>query len=171
MINHIRTLFMHIHGDTGIFPEIPGDELIDPSFKAKALPSYLANIRTVLCGVNPDRATLNYRARQLLMLIHDSRYSDYALQFDPRITYLDIDDLSFYGQTSFTSLPSICDLFVNLQSLGGITMLILFGAENAEPWDTFRNLWQSAPETGNKMVGLLLAYLYRLEETRVADGV
>jgi hypothetical protein len=248
---------------------------------------------------------LNYRSRQLLGMIHDSRYANYALQFDPRVTYLNSTDPIFYlpstyspqigmqtsrpsstlyvlGQedppdsdgimraqwtvtvtqelgpqfaiepspvaaitqlgsaapgimgrqygsfagrvgvsmatvavtkqpnsklwlntynfisnlsqpialgdsgytfqfygligdtwnvtTTATPKRSICDMVNILQSMSQSTLAAVFTTQSEEPWNTYRNLWELAPETSNRMIGFLLAYLHQLELLRVNSG-
>jgi len=53
-----------------------------------------------------------------------------------------------------------------LERLGEPTVLELFGLQNVEPWNTFRNLWFDHPELPYKLGGFLLAMIYRTEEVR-----
>lgn len=54
----------------------------------------------------------------------------------------------------------------NLAALGEPTLLALFGLEDAEPWNTYRNLWQRHPELPYRLGGLVLALAARTELLR-----
>lgn len=64
----------------------------------------------------------------------------------------------------------LADLHSLLKSLAGSTLLPLFyvGAPegNEEPTKTFKNLWEDHPDVLYSLSGLLLAYIYQLEEVR-----
>ena len=87
MINHARTLFLNVSGDYGYMPNYPGEEIIDPNFKAITLPSYLKSIRNFIFGATPDRVMLNYRTAQIFRLIAPTDLQQYILDLDTRITY------------------------------------------------------------------------------------
>lgn len=85
MLNHARTLLLNVSG-----PWLPGElgeEFIPADYVAVRLPEAVRAIRTVLFGVDPDRTYLNYRARQLLTLLHSTELESHVLALDPRITY------------------------------------------------------------------------------------
>jgi len=87
MINHARNLLVNIDSSQQPLDDCPGEELIDPSYRALTLPTYIQQIRSILFGSSPDRAMLNYRAAQLLGLIGATELVDYITALDPRITY------------------------------------------------------------------------------------
>lgn len=96
MINHARTLLVNLDGAGSGFANQPGEEFIPPTFRAVGpLPSYLQSLRQVLFGGDPDRLLLNYRARQLLGLIHATELAEFVTELDPRVTYepLPLDEL------------------------------------------------------------------------------
>lgn len=85
-MNEARSLLINLRaGD----PTEIGDEFTSPLFLPKALPTYLSSFRSRLFGRDPDRVMLNYRAAQLLQLIHGCELAQYLRHLDPRITYLD----------------------------------------------------------------------------------
>lgn len=87
MINHARTLLMN-RADND-FDRI-GEEIVDPTFRPLSdteMPSGAIAIRRVLFGPEPDAEMLNYRCRQLLVLVHATELADYLLALDPRVTY------------------------------------------------------------------------------------
>lgn len=86
MINHARTLLMNVDGGAGL-PAYPGEQIIDPAFRALNLPADLDKVRTALFGTDPDRTMLNYRCWQLLGLTQASPLAGYLTSLDPRITY------------------------------------------------------------------------------------
>ena len=93
MINHARCLLVNQSANVQAPDGCPGEELIDPSFTAVTLPTYLQQIRTILFGGNPDRCMLNYRAAQLLGLVGATELQQYVVAFDPRLTYPSATDL------------------------------------------------------------------------------
>lgn len=70
--------------------------------------------------------------------------------------------VSFYLRPQW-SLGTIVE---NLHLVGEPVLLQLFGTGSAEPWATFRNLWERHDELGYSLGGLLLAMIYRTEEIR-----
>jgi hypothetical protein len=93
MINHARTLLMNVDANSQPPEGCPGEELIDPGYKAVTLPTYLQQVRAILFGPSPDRAMLNYRLAQLLGMVLASDLQAYVLKLDPRITYPSATDL------------------------------------------------------------------------------
>lgn len=86
MLNHFRTLLVNLAGSQSA-ADVPGGELVEPSFRPVALPAAVQAVRAALFGQSPDQAMLNYRARQLLCLVHASTLAGYALKQDPRVSY------------------------------------------------------------------------------------
>lgn len=99
MINHGRTLLLNVTGDD-LRVDRAGEELIDSSYRALSLPNHLLTARRVLFGAEPDREMLNFRARQLLSLIHTCELVDLITDLDPRITYR-FDDAPYYDRRMF----------------------------------------------------------------------
>jgi len=56
----------------------------------------------------------------------------------------------------------------NLHSVGEPYLLELFGTQDTEPFNTFRNCWKNHPEFVYRLGGLVLAMIYRTEEIRNA---
>jgi hypothetical protein len=87
MINHIRTLLLN-HSREGHPLDGFGEEYIPINYTPHQLSGAVALAHTSIFGSKPDRLFLNYRARQLMQLIHGSELAGDVLQSDPRITYL-----------------------------------------------------------------------------------
>ena len=85
MINHIRTLLMNKLADPGLL-EL-GEEFIEPTFLPKTVPGAAQRYRQVLFGANPDRAMLNYRLYQYMVLLHETDLVEFIMEPDSRITY------------------------------------------------------------------------------------
>ncbi len=106
MFNHARTLLLNIEGGTrSPGPDFLGEELITQNFRKIELPTYLDQIRQFLFGSRPDRAMYNYRAKQLLPLIHATELHEFALRLDNRITYDQAREQTLYQPATF--LPQI----------------------------------------------------------------
>lgn len=97
---------MNISGAAAVSDTI-AEEIIDPGFRAKQLPAYLTGVRSLLFGVRPDRAMLNYRCAQLLAVAHSTPLEEYLLALDPRITY-DWQETLPVGRELFT--PTVTKL-------------------------------------------------------------
>ena len=99
--NYARTLLLNVAGqDT----TCPGEELIPRAFRPVVLPPYLGAVREVLFGKNPDRFMLNYRARQLLPLLHSTPLYTGIREIDSRETY-DTTSSTFFDPQLF--LPQV----------------------------------------------------------------
>lgn len=85
MINHARTLLLNISPNT-YNASMLGEEFI-PEFIPVALPDYLQIARDILFGAAPDKVFLNFRAYELLSLLHSTELEEFLLAFDQRITY------------------------------------------------------------------------------------
>jgi hypothetical protein len=86
VLNHFRTLLVNWAGSQSP-PEVPGAELVEPAFQPVELPTALQTVRAALFGQSPDLAMLNYRARQLLCLVHASPLEGHVFGLDPRVSY------------------------------------------------------------------------------------
>lgn len=86
MINRIRTLLLN-RGRDGYALNIPGEEYIAPTYIRRKLPTGLSRFHTTIFGATPDRLFLNYRARQLMQLIHATQLAD-SVGSETDITYL-----------------------------------------------------------------------------------
>lgn len=88
MLNHFRTLLLNVAGEASeAVGRHPGDEAVPRDFLPMMLPSWAGPIRTVLFGASPDRFMLNWRARQLLTVLHTTPLAPYVTALDGRITY------------------------------------------------------------------------------------
>lgn len=96
MINHLRTLLLNVDGSSRPETGYPGEEFVEPTFKATALTPALLTVRQALFGVAPDRALLNYRLRQLTTCVHATELGEYATALDSRVTYWPVRDPSIF---------------------------------------------------------------------------
>lgn len=60
--------------------------------------------------------------------------------------------------------PAILTVLPNLEFLGEPLYLELFGVKPAEPYATFLNLWENHPLPAYRLSGIVLAFVYRLNE-------
>lgn len=63
---------------------------------------------------------------------------------------------------------SLYDIEQSMRSVGEPYLLELFGVDDEEPYETFRNCWNDHPEFAYRLGGLILALIYRTEEIRNA---
>lgn len=111
MINHARTLLINADGSDVPDYTFPGEEYTPSDFAEVTLPGSLTALRRILFGSNPDRAMLNYRAREYMTLLHNTELNEFVFELDPRVTYLPLDDKAFvnpdnYGLKIFQSSGS-----------------------------------------------------------------
>lgn len=85
MLNEARTLLLN--AAPVAYGMYVGEEPIAADFKPASLPDYLLRVRQEFFGSTPDREMLNYRARQLMTLVHRSELKEYLKDFDSRVTY------------------------------------------------------------------------------------
>lgn len=96
MINHARNLLMNVK-QGGFQPDFPGEEYIPETFVPRKLNRPLRLARQLLFGENPDRLYLNYRARQIMMLLHSTEMESYVYDLDPRVTYVPFSDTDLFN--------------------------------------------------------------------------
>lgn len=106
MINHARTLLLNVSGQTSSREEL-GEEYIPASFAPVPMPGYLQSLRNVLFGTSPDRYFLNYRARELMQLLHATELAEYVYKLDPRVTYWPEPRPVFFGPAERTTIEQI----------------------------------------------------------------
>lgn len=99
MINHARTLLLNVAGAGSSRDDI-GEEYIPPDFVPVRLPTYLQTPRKTLFGAAPDRYFLNFRARELMQLLHQTELAEFVYALDPRVTYWPDDSVEFFGPAS-----------------------------------------------------------------------
>jgi len=87
MINHVRTLLLN-RSREGSGLDTPGEEYIPADFVPRQADSMIARIQRILFGTQPDRIYLNYRARQIMQLLHATPLGRDVTLDDRRITYL-----------------------------------------------------------------------------------
>lgn len=115
MVNHARTLLIN-RGRDGSAPDFLGEEFIEPTFVRRQLPSHLVRLHRLLFGREPDRLFLNYRARQLMVILHCTELSEFVTRQDPRITYLPFLSTSLFDAafqaTAVQHEGAECQLYV-----------------------------------------------------------
>lgn len=97
MLNHYRTLLVNLPPDG----EEVAEEKIPAGFVPVRLPPAVQAVRRVLFGAAPDRAMLNYRARQLLRVVHATPLAEWVTRLDPRVAYT-LDGGGLVGAAAFT---------------------------------------------------------------------
>ncbi len=122
MINHVRTLLLNCDGNHGYGYDYPGEEFVLPTFRAKAVPTFLNGALRMLFGSNPDRLFLNCRMRQIMSLLHSTELEEFVLLPDSRVTYWPMVDDGFAGV--FTNAAE--------QYLGPYTRIFVIGAAAAD---------------------------------------
>lgn len=85
MINHARTLLLNVEPRT-YNGDMLGEEFI-PEFSAVRLPTYLERAHKIIFGTDPDKVFLNFRAYELLSLMHRTELAAFVYALDPRVTY------------------------------------------------------------------------------------
>ena len=101
MINHARTLLLNVSGGSGFLGTL-GEEIIPADYLSLNLSSALQSVRKVLFGATPDREMFNYRARQLMALLHATDLAEFVTDLDPRITY-DLQDDPYFDNNTFVA--------------------------------------------------------------------
>lgn len=104
MINALRTLLLNQPGSNSTGFSYPGEEFVPPTYGAKPLTTDLFTVYQLIFGINPDRAQLNWRLRELLAILHTTPMVEAVLDLDPRVTYLPFNDSLF---TQVTEGPVI----------------------------------------------------------------
>jgi hypothetical protein len=94
MINHARTLLLNVSGSNRPTLGTYGEEYI-PTFSPVNVPTYLTKLNTTLFGLNPDYVFMNYRARELMSVLHSTEFRSYVTDLDSRIAY-DLQDNTFF---------------------------------------------------------------------------
>lgn len=103
MINHARTLLLNQPGKN-YMPGTLGEEYTPPDYTPVNVPSYIALPRKILFGSNPDKVFLNFRAAELMGLVHATELSEFVYAFDPRETYTANNGVDFFSAPSFVAL-------------------------------------------------------------------
>lgn len=104
MINHLRTLLLNRSGSDQPGVPYPGEEFVPAEYNAKTLPTYLKTVHQLVFGINPDRAQLNWRLRELLAILHTTPMEAAVLALDPRVTYIPFTGILFTELISGTTI-------------------------------------------------------------------
>jgi hypothetical protein len=94
MINHARTLLLNTNSDN-YAPGTLGEEYI-PTYQPVELPAYLKTAHRILFGTDPDRVFLNYRANELMRMLHQTEFAEFIYALDPRVTYWPQNQTEFF---------------------------------------------------------------------------
>ena len=97
MINHARTLLLNQSGRL-YTPGMLGEEYTPPDFTPVQLPSYVITPNRILFGAAPDKVFLNFRAWELLSIIHETELAEFIYALDPRVTYWPQPQTEFFGK-------------------------------------------------------------------------
>lgn len=102
MINHARTLLLNVNSATHM-PGTLGEEYVPP-YTAIKLPAFLQLPYKIIFGTNPDRVFLNYRAAEIMRLLHQTELAEFVYALDPRVTYWPQQTTEFFRpSTQITS--------------------------------------------------------------------
>lgn len=99
MLNHVRTLLLNLSGETD-FLSLPGEELIDSSYRPLTLAGPVKTVWELLYGPAPDIWMRLYRTRELLHCLHLPELEETTLSLDSRISY-SLDTSPYYDPTLF----------------------------------------------------------------------
>lgn len=149
MVNHGRTLLLN----RAVGAESILHEFIPPEYQPVVLTPDLTAVKNVLFGDSPDIFTLDYRARQLLTILH-TNFGKYLLDLDSRITYLPFTAVKCDHPTT---LPHIKDLPDSIK-----TLTHLFESKDTRFGD-FKLLFNSCLFI-DRIAGLTLAFIHKIEE-------
>lgn len=155
MINHARTLLLNQTPAEGAACEyIPRD------YVAKKLPTYLQDIWNILFGPAADTYARNYRARQLLTILHstDTDLVEYVVELDPRVTYMPVTDTTCLAAEPTTLVP----LHKLMAALEPIVTRDLFYS-NEFNLELCERAWVNGKLFTQRLAGLLLAFIYQVE--------
>lgn len=79
-------------------------------------------------------------------------------------TPIDVVQAAWNVSVRVNPTPALTTVLPNLEFLGEPLYLELFGVAPKEPYLTFRNLWQNHPLPAYRLSGIVLAYIYRVNE-------
>ena len=102
MINHARTLLLNLPSKS-YSPGTLGEEYIPP-YSPAPLPTYITTARRIIFGTAPDKVFLNFRAHELLTLIHQTELAEFIYALDPRVTYWPKPTTDFFTEQKKANL-------------------------------------------------------------------
>jgi hypothetical protein len=154
VINEVRTLLFNRDGQGFVLG--PGEEYVDPAYRAVPLSGPAAAVRALLYGAAPDRATALVRTFQYLQVLHASPLAEAVSRADPRVTYLPLDQAALvFGPPP---VPGAVDLVAATQALqAAAATAALLDAAPGEPWQSWRNLWASNRPLPDRLAAVVLA--------------
>jgi len=158
VVNHIRTLLLNARSESS---NVPGEEYVDRAFRPVQLSTLLRRVRTLIFGSKPSRVDLNFRLRQIMMLLHTASLEQYVVVPDSRITYWPVVSPGLQDHR-MSPLPDIITAVEKALSTDDIDEL--FGSDPQEPYATFKDHWQHSDLIAYKLGGLALAIAFRTEE-------
>ena len=137
MINHARTLLLNRDG-VGHHGYV-GEEYSPTEYHAVELPSFCHNVRLALFGQQPDWLMYNYRARELMQMLHATELAGFVTDLDSRVTY-SFDNLSKPFESVFPFQRG---------AAGSTNVLRLTDGDNVDWYRTIDNADPSVSQTGS----------------------
>jgi hypothetical protein len=155
MINHARSLLVNRHHDGR------GAEYVPQEYRVRCLTQKpLGEIWDVLFG-DADAAGRNYRARQLMTILHSTDLAQYVYDMDPRVTYWPSD------QRIWEPAPDgLIPLHKLIEALEPIVNEGLFSGSEQYCLEEFERIWREEKLFTRRLSALLLAFIYRVEEIK-----
>jgi hypothetical protein len=140
MINHARSLLVNRHHDGR------GAEYVPQEYRVRCLTQKpLGEIWDVLFG-DADAAGRNYRARQLMTILHSTDLAQYVYDMDPRDGLIPLHKL--------------------IEALEPIVNEGLFSGSEQYCLEEFERIWREEKLFTRRLSALLLAFIYRVEEIK-----
>jgi hypothetical protein len=162
MINHIRTLLLNL-------PPSPtqgeGEEYILESYEPPVLTSELIELHRVFFGENLPRPTMNYRAKQLMMLIHGTELAPLALTQDTRITYWPFQGGQVW-QAEPKALIPVTALLDKLSPIISDNKYEIFHNPPSDVYEVLHDYWYNHKVFTRRIGAIALALAYRIGELR-----
>jgi hypothetical protein len=152
MINHARTLLLN----TAIVGAL-GGEYSSPDYVPVTLSPGLQTLWDTLFSKNP--AGWNYRARQLMTILHSTSMSKYVYELDPRITYIQTQDDHCYCD-EYADLVPLNLLLATVEHIPAIEIELIPGNTNTEIIDCWRN--HLIPEY--RLAALLMLFIRKVKD-------
>jgi hypothetical protein len=169
VVNHFASCLLNVPGFDAY-----GDVLVPGEFPGVRLPAGLSAIHRALFGAAPTRADREARIRAFLTVIEAvPEFAVASLGRDPRRTYeprtwaatADPDLIKVYQQAG--GLPAI---LAALETAGDPALAAVFGTSDAEPYRSYRDLWQGREPAIRRLGALLLAFAGRVAEELERGG-
>jgi hypothetical protein len=109
MINHARALLLNVSSES-YKPGTLGEEYI-PTYTPLKLPTFLHVPHRIIFGTDPDRVFLNYRAAELMRLLHQTELAEFIYALDNRVTYWPQPTTEFFRPETQITAQKIFGLY------------------------------------------------------------